>query len=95
MCQRYDLEDLSPPSLFRRQSGLNLRDMLEDTWTESKQNTQYLGKYRLTTFKEDGSKNSSGKFHVFRNRQTFTEPERDFKDSATGAYTFYYFNEKL
>ena len=32
MCQRYDLEDLSPPSLVRRQSGLNLKDMVKDTW---------------------------------------------------------------
>ncbi len=32
MCIRYNLEDLSPPSLVRRQSGLNLKDILKDTW---------------------------------------------------------------
>lgn len=95
MCQRYDLEDLSPPSLVRRQSGLNLRDMIQDTWSKNQPHTQYLGRYRLTTFKNENTRNSSGVYHVFRNRQTFIEPERDLGKSATGAYTFYYFNDKF
>lgn len=93
MCIRYDLEDMSPPSLERRDQPLNLKYMIEDTWDQSKGLTEYLGKFRFIHYKSDNTKLSSGKYHVFRNRQTFIEPERDFKNSATGAYTFYYFNE--
>jgi len=76
MCIRYDLENLSPPSLVRRQSGLNLREMLKDTWDSNGHQTQYLGKYRISRSTES-QRNSSGIYHIFRNRQTFVEPERD------------------
>ena len=96
MCIRYELEDLSPPSLVRRQLGLNLKDILKDTWNPNGIQTQYLGKFKVSKSADSFQpRNSSGLYHVFRNRQTFVEPERDVLHSATGAWTFYYFNDKF
>ena len=93
MCLRYDIQDLSPPSMVRRDAPLSLKNIHSETWTEQSGLTQYLGRFKITLQRSNGTKVESGRYYIFRNKQTFLEPEQDLKKSATGAHTFYYFDE--
>jgi hypothetical protein len=48
ICMRYDLIDLSPPSIIKRNhEGIHLKDIMEEVWDEKMGITEYIGTVQL------------------------------------------------